>query len=260
MNINFEDYANFYDEIYSQKDYKGETEFILSLSEKFGIINPKSVLDIGCGTGGHMVNMVQQNIQVTGFDFSERMVKIAEKKLKGTGNAKRYSIKVGNAVDYRDGNLYDLVIAMFAVMGYLNTDDKFSDALKTVKKHLKPEGIFIFDVWFGPAVLNQMPETRIEEFIVKKHKFIKMAIPSIDVLNNVVDVSFKIIDITPNGMIRELNELHRMRYYFYHDLKRMLNNSGLNLIHICPFRDLDQYPTIADWNVTVVAALKNSSV
>ena len=46
---------------------------------------------------------------------------------------------------------------MFAVIGYQTSNDELFAALQTVRRHLKPKGLFICDFWYGPAVLKQRP-------------------------------------------------------------------------------------------------------
>jgi len=49
---------------------------------------------------------------------------------------------------------------MFAVMGYQIANEDIMSAFKTASKHLEKNGLFIFDAWFGPAVLSQKPSER----------------------------------------------------------------------------------------------------
>jgi ubiquinone/menaquinone biosynthesis C-methylase UbiE len=48
MNDVFQKYAEFYDALYSNKDYSKETDYLIAL---LGDLSGKSILDIGCGTG-----------------------------------------------------------------------------------------------------------------------------------------------------------------------------------------------------------------
>ena len=49
---------------------------------------------------------------------------------------------------------------MFTVLGYQLEDIDLMAALATVRRHLDPGGLFIFDVWNGPAVLAVRPGER----------------------------------------------------------------------------------------------------
>ena len=73
----FNKYANFYDSYYKNKDYDGEVNFVLDLTKQYST-PPHSVLDIGCGTGGHLFPFAKKGFNVTGFDLSEAMINKAK--------------------------------------------------------------------------------------------------------------------------------------------------------------------------------------
>ena len=49
----FNDYANMYDLFYKDKDYSAECHYVINLINKYSESPISSILDIGCGTGGH---------------------------------------------------------------------------------------------------------------------------------------------------------------------------------------------------------------
>lgn len=53
---------------------------------------------------------------------------------------------------------YDAVMSLFHVVSYLNSDRDLALAFETAAEHLHPGGLFLFDFWYGPAVLSQKPE------------------------------------------------------------------------------------------------------
>lgn len=154
----FSEYSTFYDLYYARKDYAAEVDFVLELASRFGA-NPQNLLDMGCGTGRHLEEFVKRGLKCDGFDLSAEMLSQARERLPRTG----VGLSEGNIIDFENGEQYDLVVAMFAVMGYLPDNARLIAGLRTAQKHLRPEGVFIFDGWFGPAVLAQKPEERCHE-------------------------------------------------------------------------------------------------
>ena len=69
----FSDYAHFYDLYYESKDYAGEVDFVLELAGRFGS-KPKTILDMGCGTGRHIEEFIKREIKCDGFDLSPEML------------------------------------------------------------------------------------------------------------------------------------------------------------------------------------------
>lgn len=216
---------------------------------------PCTVLDIGCGTCGHLIPFAKKGLQVTGFDLSKTMIMQAKEKIK-KANIKA-KVEVGDARTYRNGKKYDLVVSMFAVMGYLISNEDFLLGLKTAMIHLNENGLFIFDVWFGPAVLNQLPETRIQEFEKDGLRTIRLVRPQLDVIRQIVIINYDILEFKDERTVEVVKESHKMRYFFIQELKFLLENTGFKLIKVCPFMDSSQQPTIDDWNISIVAKKNN---
>ena len=249
----FNKYADFYDSYYKKNDYNGEITFVLNLAKQSSI-SPFTVLDIGCGTGGHLIPFVKRGLTATGFDLSEIMINKAKEKIKKSGI--KANVQVGDARTYRDGNKYDIVVSLFAVMGYLTSNKDFLSGLKTAMIHLNENGLFVFDVWFGPAVLHQMPETRIQEFEKDELRIIRLVRPELDVIKQIVTINYDILEFKNERTVKVVKESHKMRYLFIQELKFLLENAGLKLIKACPFMDSSRTPTIDDWNITIVAKKK----
>ncbi len=67
-------YASLYDASYSDKDYEAECDLIEEVVRRYGGGKFASVLDLGCGTGGHSLALSQRGCAGTGVDLSEPML------------------------------------------------------------------------------------------------------------------------------------------------------------------------------------------
>ena len=102
---------------------------------------------------------------------------------------------------------------------------------KTVSDHLNKDGIFIFDCWYGPAVLSNEPEKRVKELENDSLKIKRFATPIHDFNKNQVDVKYDIyLEDKLSGKEFSFNELHKMRYLFKPDVELFLKQCGLELI------------------------------
>lgn len=245
----FNNYSQHYDLFYSSKNYIHENEFVNLLVSEINK-NIHTILDLGCGTGGHDIPLGEQGYHVTGVDLSANMIQLAKQKLQGTNLPVQFH--QGDIRTIRLRSTFDLVISMFAVMGYQTTNEDFLAALQTARNHLEPGGLFIFDTWYGPAVLHELPETRIKEFAVGDERIIRMAIPEHESLYNKVTVNYKILRLMGKQIIEEINETHPMRYLFAPEIYLFAAKTGFEVIKICPFMDASRQPTEKDWNVTWV--------
>src|SRR5437764_9179362 len=81
MTLNFgAQYASGYDALYRERNYAAETLFVLDQIQNCVPHKPRQILDLGCGTGLHDVQLAEKMIWVTGIDRSAHMVRIAEKR------------------------------------------------------------------------------------------------------------------------------------------------------------------------------------
>jgi len=103
-----EKYADAYDVLYQDKNYEKECDFLEALFEKYNY-KPKTILDLGCGTGGHAIILAKRGYKVTGIDQSKHMLKIAGHKAKEAGvDIEFIKTDITNATIKRK---YDAVIA-----------------------------------------------------------------------------------------------------------------------------------------------------
>lgn len=247
MNI-FESYANYYDIIYQDKDYKAESDFLESIFSKYFSNSMRDILDLGCGTGGHALTLAERGYKVAGVDLSRKMLEIGRRKVK----KRRLNIEFiqGDIRNIQLNQKFDAVISMFAVMSYQVTNQDLISAFRTASRHLEKSGLFIFDAWFGPAVLIQRPSDRFKIIEKGNERIIRFATPILDILNHTVDIKYKIVRISKDKVLNEVDEEHRVRFLFPQEIKLICDITGFKILELCPFMELGKIPTEKDWNVT----------
>tara|TARA_B100001057_G_scaffold501036_1_gene619886 strand:+ start:1576 stop:2343 length:768 start_codon:yes stop_codon:yes gene_type:complete len=229
---NFNKYSKYYDLFYEDKDYKKEAEFLIELANNFNV-NTNNILDLGCGTGLHATEFAKKGFNVLGIDLSKEMVNKANEirlsKDKDVQSKLKYMC--GDIRNFQLDEKFDVIFSLFHVVSYINNNNDLLGALDSIKSHLNEGGIFIFDFWYGPAVLWQRPSNRSKE-IIKDNLTIKRANTSeINFNESVVDVNYDIEIKDENGNILDkLNELHQMRYLFLNELDLAARLSGMSLV------------------------------
>ena len=161
----FEDYARYYDLLYRDKNYGGEVDFIDSLIKKH-VPGAESILELGCGTGGHAEYLAKRGYTVHGIDISDDMLRMAARRHVGFSPELQGKTKFekGDVRTARLGRKFDVVLSLFHVMSYQTTNEDILAAFQTAREHLNKGGIFLFDCWYGPAVLTDRPEVREKEW------------------------------------------------------------------------------------------------
>lgn len=229
----FEAYSQYYDLLYKDKDYVKETEYVNSLIIQFCPLT-KNILELGCGTGIHAKKFAELGYYVEGIDLSETMLRLAidRQSVSEIAVSERLSFLEGDIRTYESSLRFDTIISLFHVMSYMISNEDLNQTFKTVKKHLKPQGIFIFDCWHGPGVIKDKPTSRSKSFENEIVSINRISKPTLLPNENRVDVDFEIL-IKNKATTDEikLHELHSMRYLFIDEIKSIADINGLEIIH-----------------------------
>lgn len=218
----FDTYARYYDLLYRDKDYRAESEYVVSHVRKYSP-QAKRILELGCGTGAHAEHLARMGYVVHGVDMSDTMLAGAEARRNRLPAevASRLSFDQADVRDVRTGDSYDVVISLFHVISYQTADAGLKAMFETAFTHLARGGLFIFDFWYGPAVLMQQPEVRVKRLEDEFITVTRIAEPVMHVNENVVDVNYSVfIEEKATGKVDQIRESHRMRYLFLPELAR----------------------------------------
>ena len=220
----FGDYAYYYNSFYQDKNYREEALQIDCLLKKYGK-NVFTIINYGCGTGRHDVELAKLGYHCAGIDFSALMVELARE------NAKQEKLDIEFSVsdirNYEPKKQYDAVISLFHVMSYQNTNEDIFAAFRSARKALSNGGLFLFDVWYGPGVLSDKPGVRVKEIEDDRNRLVRIARPVMHERENIVDVNYEVQVINKDQMI---NETHNMRYFFRPELQMLLEEAGFELL------------------------------
>jgi ubiquinone/menaquinone biosynthesis C-methylase UbiE len=138
--------AQWYDALYSFKDYPAETEQILRLlREKHP--KAKTLLDVACGTAEHD-KYLSRYYQVDGIDQELEFIRIAAAK---NPDCHYYQ---ADMTDFNLSKTYDILLCLFSSIGYVRILENVVKALACFKRHLNPGGILLVEPWFTPETWN----------------------------------------------------------------------------------------------------------
>ncbi len=152
----FTNYADKYEnEVFTQGTL-GEVDFIVSEISDFD--TPKSkilrekeinydknckILDIGCGTGRHDIQLAKRGYNVNGIDLSESMLARTREKAQKVGVNVDFQLADARKLQFE--NQFDLVIMLCeGAFHLMETDEMNFEILKNAAKSLKKNGKLIF--------------------------------------------------------------------------------------------------------------------
>jgi len=139
----------FYDELASDYDnmisFEKTVENKKKLLKNFLTSKMKSAADVGCGSGVDSIALASLGLNVTAFDPSVEMLKVAE------ANAKRLNVKVGfhnysaDNVPTEFNNNFDLVVSLGNTFANI-PKEKFLTSLQRCYEILRPKGQLLIQV------------------------------------------------------------------------------------------------------------------
>ena len=246
--------ARFYDSLYSDKDYAAEADYVDALIQRWAP-GARSLLELGCGTGRHAFEFARRGYTVFGVDRSAEMLVRAQKKRARLppGLGERLVFAHHDIRGLQLDRAFDCVAALFHVVSYQISNEDVLAAFAAAKAHLRENGLFVFDCWYGPGVLSDPPVRRTKALRQGEQQLLRIAEPTMHINANLVDVSYQFV-VEEGGWAApaEFGETHRMRYFFASELALALQMTGFKMAALTEWMS-EREPDHHSWNVSVAA-------
>lgn len=141
----FENYGNKYDNESFVQGTVGECDFI---EKEINYNKAVKILDVGCGTGRHSIELSKRGYSVTGIDLSESQLERARQK--ASAQSLKIDFKKHDARIPHFSDAFDLVI-MLCEGGFslMETDEMNFQILQNASKALRSKGKLIFTALNG---------------------------------------------------------------------------------------------------------------
>lgn len=140
----FRSTAHVYDLIYegAGRDYAAEAVAVRDLIGS-RLPGARDLLDVACGTGGHLHHL-RQWFDVVGVDMDSGMLAEAR------GRLPDVALVEGDMRSFDLGRRFDAVICLFSSIGYARSTDDLDAAVARMAAHLRPGGALVVDGWIRP--------------------------------------------------------------------------------------------------------------
>lgn len=134
-------FAEVYDELTENVEYKKRFNYILRFFNSYNIKTGSDILDLACGTGTFSKMLADCGYDVTGIDASTQMLTIADAKCGGqvhfiNTDMRNFCLK----------KKYDACICCLDSINHLSNMDDIKSAFRCVNDSLVKGGLFIFDI------------------------------------------------------------------------------------------------------------------
>jgi 2-polyprenyl-3-methyl-5-hydroxy-6-metoxy-1,4-benzoquinol methylase len=216
----FDNYARTYDKESFTQGTIGEVDFI---EQEINFDKSKKILDIGCGTGRHAIELARRGYKVTGIDLSESQLQRAQEKAKEAG------VKVTFLqVDAREINFnreFNLVIMICeGAFPLMETDEMNYKILENATRALKSNGKIIFTTLNGLYPLFHS----VKEFVNSDIQGTSSVENTFDIMTFRDNYTVELTDDDGKKKVLRCNE----RYYTPSELTWLLKSLNFSQINI----------------------------
>lgn len=222
----YDRWARYYDTIYRDLvDYEGDVDFLEAVFRRYGG-TPRSVLDLGCGTGNHDFLLARRGYQVTGLDQSPHMLSIARKKALREKVRPRFVL--AGMESFRLGRAFDAAICMFGPFGYLTRRSDAARCLRSVRSHLAPGGLFVFEYWQTAGV---RPGT--QSWLEQRNgvrEVLRLSEGTFDRRRSLLAIDFHFLVLQGRKVGDRFTERHVIRTYTRPEMRSLLQESGFSRV------------------------------
>ena len=233
-----------YDRLTNDVDYRAVVEFYYEILAREGL-QPRTAVDLACGTGSVTALLAERGLDVTGVDMSEDMLTVAWDKASGLGKMPRFVCQQLQKLQLPRG--VDLAVCALDSLDYITDPADCAEAIRRVYKVLNPGGIFIFDVNTPQKLRNMDGQVFIDEdddvFCVWRGEF--------DHQTNICSYGMDLFQRRGQTWERSFEE-HREYAYSAEQLTQYLKAAGLTGIRVYGDRRLEA-PSAEDQRIYIKA-------
>lgn len=228
----YKDFARVYDEFMDQTPYDEWLENILTVFDRYGIKDDASILDLGCGTGKMARRLAKKGYEVTAVDNSMDMLEVA-------------------ASEEDDGILYvlqdmislelpkkvDAVVSICDCMNYILEKDDLREVFTRVKRFLKEDGVFMFDMnshykYREILACNTFAEDREDASFIWDNFY--------DEEDRINEYQLSLFIQNEQGTYNKYEELHLQKAYEEEEIKNLLFEAGFKNVSVYDAETLDE--------------------
>lgn len=233
------DHPHLYQAAFSYRELDVEVKFIFDLyAAKGGGGELRSVLDLGCGTACHLIELAKEGVACRGVDANENMLKFA------TDSA----VKEGVTLDLQTGDMrqyavggepVDMALILMGTLQHMVRNADAVAALRAARDALRPGGLLLlemahpYDLWDGTlAGSEEYAEVWDSELADGSKLYIEWGREGdpFDGLSQVLERTICATVTKDDKHVRTLMEISDMRQFSMQELLLLAELAGLEVV------------------------------
>lgn len=217
-------FAEVYDEFMDQTPYEQWCKNVQMIFEQYRVPEHADVVELGCGTGKMTRLLAECGYGMTALDSSAEMLEIAVNQREDNT---LYVLQ--DMVKLELPGQIDAVISICDCMNYILEKEDLQEVFGRVRRYLKPQGVFLFD----------MNSRYKYEELLDDHTFAEDREECSFIWDNFYDWDERINEYqlslfiqNETGMYDKFEEVHFQKAYDQEEVEKMLKNAGFQKIKV----------------------------
>lgn len=199
-----------------------------------------SAADVGCGTGRFLLDLARDGVAAIGVDRSPAMLRIAARRLRGTG----VLLLRQDMRRLRLPRRVDLITCNGDTLNYLVTPDELASTLLRCRAHLRPGGHLVADLLSGRPTPGDWRTTDIGNGSAGR---ISLWWARSDAMRRMTRVAIDFGRRGPSGDMRWAREVHVQRWHSPSEIEKAVERAGLEVALARPLQMGGDHRRSAVW-------------
>lgn len=214
----YKDFARVYDEFMDQTPYDEWLENILAVFHRYQIPENAMVLDLGCGTGKMARRLAGKGYEITAIDNSMDMLEVAASE---EDDGILYVLQ--DMVSLELPKQVDAVVSICDCMNYILEKEELKEVFKRVRRFLKEDGVFMFDMnshykYKKVLACNTFAEDREDASFIWDNFY--------DEEDRINEYQLSLFIQNEQGTYNKYEELHLQKAYEEEEIRTLLLEAG----------------------------------
>ncbi|MBF0446475.1 MAG: class I SAM-dependent methyltransferase [Magnetococcales bacterium] len=244
-------FYQYYDALFSNKEYALEVAAINRLAKQWSSAKVGPVLEIGCGTGGHSLEIAKLGLSLTAIDLDLQMLKQTRKKLQ---DHKIYNVTLHHGpVENLEESGFSLAIAMFNVINYLPDSEGLQNFFRAISNRMLSGGVIIFDCWNGVAALRSPPGEKKSVIRLGEEEISFHLLSTTDLFRQRTILTYAIeVRDTTEKLVAAGEQSFMQTLWTPMQIMDAMTMAGLEISNCSPLHDLNKKADHNDWKIQFV--------
>jgi len=220
------DLPKYYDIAFSWDNSK-EINLFQMIFEKYVPYEAKNILEPASGSGRFLMTFPKYEYHITGYDNNRRMVAYARKRISDAGFQDFAKVISGDMKSIKFKEKFDAAFNSINSIGYLLSDNEIISHFRNTGESIKKGGIYIIHLACA-ADKFEIYETENEGWVLEKDGIRVKTIWDIEKEDKQKKISYQVckMTITENSKTFVMEDHHKLRLWFFEDLKNLIRESG----------------------------------